>query len=161
MSRDFLLDTNVPSELTHSVPDDRVRNWVLAQNNSALYISAVSIGEVRKGISRLPQGKRRMQLEAWFVGYLLPFFGERIIAVTTEIAIRWGEVDAECQRAGNTINMADGMIAATALHRDLTVVTRNVRDFSKLGVLILNPCLKCVVRFRETLAGEAFSTRRR
>jgi predicted nucleic acid-binding protein len=80
-----------------------------------------------------------MQLEPWLEQYLLPLFANRILPVTQSIADRWGVPDGECQLRGAPLNAADGMIAATALERDLTVVTRNVRDFAGLGVAVFNP----------------------
>jgi len=87
----------------------------------------------------LPQSKRRRQLEEWFEQYLLPLFAGRILPVTQGIADRWGVLGGECERRGIPLNTADGMIAATALDRDLAVVTRNVKDFARLGVIVLNP----------------------
>ena len=109
----FLLDTNVPSEAGRSRPTPRVTAWVRGQDNSTLFLSAVSI--------------------------VLLWFGERILPVTKEIADRWGTLDANCQLRGTPANTADGMIAATALEHGLTVVTRNVKDFTRLGVTVFNP----------------------
>ncbi len=139
MSRGFLVDTNVPSELTRPSPDVRVRDWVDAQDNTSLHLSVVSVGEIRKGFTLLPQGRRRAQLEEWFELYLLPLFGDRILPVTQPVGNRWGLLSAECQLRGTPLNTADGMIAATALEHDLTIVTRNVKDFYQLGVAIINP----------------------
>ena len=80
-----------------------------------------------------------MQLEQWFEQYLLPLFATRILPVTQRIADRWGILDGECQLRGTPLSMADGLIAATALEHDLTVVTRNVKDFAGLGVTVFNP----------------------
>ncbi len=102
-------------------------------------MSVVSVGEIRKGFTLLPQSKRRMQLEEWFEFYLLPLFGNRILPVSRAIGDRWGVISAECQLRGTPLNTADGLIAATALEHDLTIVTRNVKDFASLGVDILNP----------------------
>jgi predicted nucleic acid-binding protein len=135
----FLLDTNVPSELTRPRPDPRVSNWVDAQNNASLHLSAVSVGELRRGFTLLPQSKRRMQLEQWFEHYLLPLFANRILPVTQSVGNRWGVLSAECRLRGTPLNTADGMIAATALEHGLTLVTRNVKDFAGLGVTIFNP----------------------
>lgn len=139
MSRGFLLDTNIPSELTRPAPEACVVNWVRSQDNAGYYLSVVSAGELRKGISLLPQSKRRTQLEQWFEQYLLPLFEDRILPVSQSVADRWGVLSAECQRRGTPLNMADGLIAATALEHDLIVVTRNVSDFAGLGVGVLNP----------------------
>ena len=87
----------------------------------------------------LPQGRRRTELEKWFHTNLLNWFRDRILPVTHSIADRWGVLDGQCQLRGTPLNTADGMIAATALEHDLTVVTCNVRDFTSLGVEIFNP----------------------
>ncbi|HMD85664.1 MAG TPA: type II toxin-antitoxin system VapC family toxin [Terriglobia bacterium] len=135
----FLLDTNIPSELTKPMPEPRVTAWVDAQDNASLYLSVVSVGELRRGFTALPQSKRRAQLEEWFEQYLLPLFAGRILPITQSIGNRWGVLRGECQLRGTPLNMADGMIAATALEHDLTLVTRNVKDFAGLGVVLLNP----------------------
>lgn len=139
MSAGFLLDTNVPSELTRSSPNARVSTWVGAQDSASLYLSVVSVGEFRKGFCLLPPGRRRMQLEQWLEQFLLPLFGSRILPVTQSIANRWGVLSATCQARGTPLNTADGMIAATALEYDLTLVTRNVKDFAELRVDLLDP----------------------
>ncbi len=135
----FLLDTNVPSELVRPKPEPRVESWVAAQNLDALFISAVSFGEFRKGIVlRLP-GKRKTELEVWLETDLSILFSGRILTVTRTIAERWGVLEAQRQLAGRPLNVPDGMIAATALEHGLTIVTRNVKDFADLGVVLLNP----------------------
>ncbi|MFZ0962922.1 MAG: type II toxin-antitoxin system VapC family toxin [Terriglobia bacterium] len=136
---EFLLDTNIPSELTKPLPEPRVTAWVDTQDNASLYLSAVSVGELRRGFTVLPPGKRRAQLEQWFEQYLLPLFSGRILPVTQSVGNRWGVLGGECQLRGTHLSMADGMIAATALEHDLTLVTRNVKDFAGLGVTLLNP----------------------
>ena len=87
----------------------------------------------------LPQCKRRVQLEQWLERHLLPLFAGRILPVTQNVGNRWGILDGECKLKGTPVSTADGMIAATALEHDLTVVTRNVGDFAGLGVTIFNP----------------------
>jgi predicted nucleic acid-binding protein len=139
VSAGFLLDTNVPSELTRSSPNPRVSTWVGAQDSVSLYLSVVSVGEFRKGFCLLPQGRRRMQLEQWLEQFLLPLFSSRILPVTQSIANRWGVLSATCQVRGTPLNTADGMIAATALEHNLTLVTRNVKDFAELRVDLLDP----------------------
>ena len=115
----FLLDTNVPSELNRPRPDPLVAEWLEQQDDNGLFLSVVTLGEIRKGYTVLPYGKRRTFLEHWFESHLLPWFEGRILPVTHAIA--------------------DGLIAATALEHDLVVVTRSVKDFARLGVAILNP----------------------
>ena len=135
----FLLDTNVVSELVRTRPDPRVGNWVYTKDEQALYFSVVSIGELRRGFVMLPPSKRRTDLEQWFENDLLPRFHGRILPVTHSIADRWGALDGQSQLNGTPLGTADGMIAATALEHELTLVTRNVKDFSGLGVEVFNP----------------------
>jgi len=136
----FLLDTNVPSEVTHTRPDPRVTAWLRNQDDGTLYVSVVTIGELRRGFALQPvNSERRRRLERWLEQDLLPWFEGRILPVTKPIAERWGLLDAQCQLRGTPANTADGLIAATALDHGLSVVTRNVKDFMGLGVQILNP----------------------
>ncbi len=135
----FLLDTNVPSELVRPQPEPRVKIWVAAQSLDALFMSAVSFGEIRRGIVLRAPGKRRSELELWLETDLSILFSGRVLPVTKEIANRWGMLDATRQLQGTPANTLDGMIAATAVEHRLTVVTRNAKDFAGLGVEILNP----------------------
>lgn len=135
----FLPYTNVPSELIRTRPDPRVGMWVYAKDERSLYLSVVSLGELRRGLVKLPPSRRRSDLERWFEKDLLPRFHGRILPVTRSIADRWGILDGQCQLSGTPLSTADGMIAATALEHELTLVTRNVKDFAGLGVEVYNP----------------------
>ena len=135
----YLLDTNVPSEFSRDRPEPRVVLWLKSQPMTTLFLSAVTIGEIRKGLIVLPQGRRRNELESWFHTDLHVWFHDRILPVTYSIADRWGGLDGQCQLKGTPLNTADGLIAATALEHELTVVTRNVKDFAGLGVEVFNP----------------------
>ena len=135
----FLLDTNVPSELTRPQSDPYVEKWLEAADDDRLFLSAVSLGEIIKGLTILPESKRRQQLRKWVDETLRPWFDSRILPVNEGIAERWGILAGECQLKGKPLAIADGLIAATALEHDLTLVTRNVRDFGDLGLSILNP----------------------
>jgi predicted nucleic acid-binding protein len=135
----YLLDTNVPSEFSREQPNPRVVAWLKAQPATMLFLSAVTIGEIRKGLVVLPPGRRRSDLETWFHTDLLTWFRDRILPVTHAVADRWGVLDGQSQLKGTPLNTADGMIAATAVEHSLTVVTRNVKDFSGLGVDLFNP----------------------
>lgn len=139
MSRGFLLDTNIPSELTRPMPEPRVKAWVAAQETSSLHLNAIVAGELRKGVSLLPLSRRRTQLERWLENDLLPLFFGRVLPITDAIGNRWGVLSASRQTRGNPLSMADGLIAATALEHDLTLVTRNSKDFAGLGLEIMNP----------------------
>jgi predicted nucleic acid-binding protein len=135
----FLLDTNVTSELIRPQPEPMVAAWVVSQPLEALFISAVSFGEYRKGIVLKSPGRRRDELEAWIAIDLSNLFFGRILPVTRSVAERWGVLEGQRQLAGKPLNMPDGQIAATALEHRLTLVTRNVKDFVGLGVTMFNP----------------------
>jgi predicted nucleic acid-binding protein len=138
MSRGFLLDTNVPSELTRPQPDSRVAQWLENTDDDLMYLSVVSIGEVSKGFTVHPEQNRRASLRRWLENELRPWFAGRILPISEAIAERWGILDGEGQLRGLTLNVPDGLIAATAIAHELTIVTRNVKDFSGLGIAILN-----------------------
>jgi tRNA(fMet)-specific endonuclease VapC len=135
----FLLDTNVPSELTRPKSDPQVEKWLDDADDEQLFFSVVSLGEIFKGLTILPESKRRQKLQQWLDETLRPWFGGRILPVSEPIAERWGILAGECQLKGRPIKVADGLIAATALEHGLTIVTRNVRDFSGLGMRVYNP----------------------
>lgn len=136
----FLLDTNVLSEFKRrGEPDPHVRDWLRAADPDQLWASVLSFGEIRKGIERLAAGKRRTELEAWLVQDLEQWFEERFLQVTKAIAERWGVLSARSLDKGAPLPNIDGLIAATAIEHDLTLVTRNVKNFAGLGVALFNP----------------------
>ena len=136
----FLLDTNVLSEFSRAgAPDRRVKDWIRNAPQETLYVSVLTFAEIRRGIALLPTGKRRAQLEEWLAEDLLESFGTRLLPVTRLIADRWAALSADAQLRGRPLAVADGLIAATAIEHDLTLVTRNVRDFADTGTVILNP----------------------
>jgi predicted nucleic acid-binding protein len=135
----FLLDTNVPSELTRPQSDSNVEAWLDAADDEQLFLSVVSLGEMLKGLTILPVSRRRQELQQWIDGTLRPWFDGRVLPVSERIAERWGVLAGECHLRGKGLSVADGLIAATALEHDLTVVTRNVRDFADLGVALFDP----------------------
>jgi predicted nucleic acid-binding protein len=135
----FLLDTNVISESVRAEPDVRVLAWLDSVQEDLLYLSVLTLGEIRQGIARLTQGKRRLRLERWLDVDLRARFAGRIVPVDENIARRWGGLTAGAQRAGAPLSVVDGLLAATALESDLILATRNVRDFVRLGVALSNP----------------------
>jgi toxin FitB len=135
----FLLDTNIPSELTRQKSARQVERWLDEANDEDLYFSVISLGEILKGITVLPVSKRRDGLQEWLDGTLRPWFEGRILPVTAPIAERWGILSGEYRLQGKQVKVADGLIVATALHHELTIVTRNVKDFVGLGAALLNP----------------------
>jgi predicted nucleic acid-binding protein len=135
----FLLDTNVPSELTRPRPQASVSEWLDNADDERLFFSVVSLGEILTGITILPESRRRSGLQEWLDDTLRPWFGGRILPISESIAERWGILAGQCRWRGRPLKLADGFIAATALEHDLTIVTRNVRDFEGLGLNVLNP----------------------
>ena len=136
----FLLDTNIPSEIGKPVPQPSVLRWLGTVEETQTFLSVVSLGEMRKGCELLePGSKRRLQLERWLENDVHKWLAGRILPVTEAIAERWGKLEAQRQRLGLPLNTADGQIAATAIEHGLTLVTRNVKDFSGLGVTLFDP----------------------
>jgi predicted nucleic acid-binding protein len=135
----FLLDTNCISEVVRSQPEPRVLDWMEAADESLLYLSVLTLGEIRKGVAGLPQSKRRTHLETWLELDLRARFSGRILSIDAPISDRWGLLAAEAKRNGKALSAIDGLLAATALHRNLTIVSRNVSDFANTQVPILNP----------------------
>jgi len=135
----FLLDTNCISELVRSQPEPRVAEWMRAVNESLLYLSVLTLGEIRKGAAALPQSKRRAYLESWLESDLQVRFSGRILTIDNQIADRWGWLTAEADLKGRPLSAIDGLLAATAIQHNLTIVSRNVTDFVSTRVPILNP----------------------
>jgi predicted nucleic acid-binding protein len=135
----FRLDTNIPSELIRQDSAPQVERWLDEANDEELFFSVISLGEILKGITILPASKHRAGLQEWLDGTLRPWFEGRILPVTVPIAERWGVLSGKCRLQGKQVKVADGLIVATALHHQLTIVTRNVKDFAGLGAEILNP----------------------
>jgi predicted nucleic acid-binding protein len=135
----FLLDTNVISELISPKPEPRVLEWMEAADEAMLYLSVLTLGEIRKGAAARPQDKRRTRLETWLEVELPARFGRRILPIDAAIADRWGLLTAEAKRKSKVLPVIDGLLAATALHYNLTVVSRNSSDFTTTPVQVLNP----------------------
>lgn len=135
----FLLDTNCISELVRVKPDRRVMEWMDAADESLLYLSVLTLGEIRKGLASLAQGKRRTRLETWLELELQARFARRILPIDAPVADRWGLLAAQARLKGATLPVIDGLLAATALHYNLTVVSRNAADFASTQTPVLNP----------------------
>jgi predicted nucleic acid-binding protein len=132
----YLIDTNVLSELRRREPDARVVRWFAERPAGTLYLSVLTLGELRKGIDALPESPRKLALLDWLETDLPMFFAGRILAIDTNVADRWGRLVAQ---AGRPLPAIDSLLAATALTHGLTLVTRNLRDFSHPDLTVLDP----------------------
>lgn len=135
----FLLDTVLVSELVKRAPDPDVIAWVDGRDEDSLFLSAMTLGEIQKGISKLPDSRRKELLQAWLAQDLMRRFGGRILSVDGEVALTWGALQGEAERNGQQLPVVDCLIAATARVHNLTVVTRNVRDMQRCNVPVINP----------------------
>ena len=135
----YLLDTNVISEMVKLRPEAKVVSWVQTTSEELLYLSVLTIGEIRKGIDSLPRSNKRGLLESWLANDLVLRFAGRILQVNLDIAERWGLISARSKIAGTPLAVIDGLMAATALHHNLTFVTRNTKDVRVAGISMLNP----------------------
>jgi predicted nucleic acid-binding protein len=132
----YLVDTNAISELRRKTPHRGVLQWFEQRPARAMYLSVLSLGEIRKGVERLEDPSRRAALMDWLELELPAFFQERLLAVDRVVADHWGRLLAAAARPLPAI---DSLIAATALAHGLTLVTRNVRDFEGIGVPLIDP----------------------
>lgn len=135
----FLLDTNYISELVRVKPDGKAVAWIGRAEENSLFLSAITLAEIRKGVDALDLGARRTGLNAWLTTELPRRFKGRILPVDAEIADHWGVLAALGKRQGIPLPWADGSLAATALHHRLILVTRNGKDFVPFGVPVVNP----------------------
>ena len=131
----FLVDTCILSEFVKPRPSQQVAEWFDAAPPDTLFVSVLTFGEIRKGIEKLPDGRRRARIVAWLETDLPDWFEDRVLPIDAGVADEWGRLMA---RPGNTPAI-DGLIAATALRHRLAVVTRNETDFAATGVDLLNP----------------------
>lgn len=132
----YLIDTNVLSELRRREPDAKVVQWFAERPASTLYLSVLTLGELRKGIDALPETPRKLALLDWLEAELPIFFAGRILAVDTKVADRWGRLVAQ---AGCPLPAIDSLLAATALTHGLTLITRNLKDFQHADLAVLDP----------------------
>ncbi|MBS0390469.1 MAG: type II toxin-antitoxin system VapC family toxin [Proteobacteria bacterium] len=132
----YLIDTNVLSELKRKQPDPQVVTWLQARPRQSLYLSVLTLGEIRKGLERVADASRRQSLLDWLEVELPHYFVGRLLGIDVPTADRWGRLMAE---AGRPLPAVDALLAAIALQHDLTLVTRNTKDFAGLAVRLINP----------------------
>ena len=135
----WLLDTCVVSELVRPRPKTSVVSWVLERDEDELFLSVITIGELEKGIARLPDSPKRVALAQWVRRELADRFRDRLLAVDAGVAARWGALVGASEVRSQPLPVIDSLIAATGLQHDLTVVTRNTDDLERCGAHCFNP----------------------
>ena len=135
----YLLDTCVISELARLKPNKKVAGWIANENESNLYVSILTFGELNKGVEKLPQSRKKDELHTWIENDLKERFWNRIINIDLNVAMVWGKIQGIAEKRGKPMSAIDSLIAATGLTYKLTVVTRNVMDMEQSGVGLFNP----------------------
>ena len=135
----FLLDTNVVSDLRKPRPNPGLAAWIASAEELALYLSVLTIGELRIGITLQTDAKKRAALETWLISDLIRRFEGRILAFDLNVAQQWGRIEGRARLGSGKLPVVDSQLAATSLYHGLTLVTNNEADFSRTGVSILNP----------------------
>jgi len=138
----WLLDTCVVSELVRPRPKASVVSWVLERNEDELFLSVITIGELEKGIAKLLDSTKRVALEQWVRRELADRFRDRLLAIDSGVAARWGALVGVSEARGQPLPVIDSLIAATSLQYDFTVVTRNTDDFERCGARCFNPWVR-------------------
>ena len=134
----YLLDTCVVSELLKPVPNSNVLAWLRGMSDEKLFLSVITIGEIRKGLTKLATSRKREMLASWFDTLIKDYY-EKIYIIDLEVAENWGMLQGNAERNGKPMPSLDGLIAAIAYTHSLTLVTRNVDDFINVDISILNP----------------------
>lgn len=135
----FLLDTNAVSEWTKPKPDPGLAAWLESTDEERIFLSVITLAEIKFGIERLAPGRRRDSLETWLGDELISRFDGRLLSIDEQIAQTWGRIVASCTALGRPIGIMDGFIAATAAEHKLTLVTRNGGHFANAKISLLNP----------------------
>jgi toxin FitB len=135
----FLLDTCVISELVTKQPDPHVVQWVDSIDEDKLFLSVITVGEIKKGIEKLPDSRRKSALVEWLEDDLLVRFRDKILPIDVPVVLAWGQLVADLEKQGRHMPAIDSLIAATCLQVRLALVTRNESDFAHSGVSVINP----------------------
>ncbi len=135
----YLLDTCVLSESRKKRANPSVVDWLSSVDENRLYVSVIAMAEIQKGISKLADSTQKRDLQLWLEQSLLPRFGERVLDVSKDVALLWGVLQGGFAKKGESLPVIDSLLGVTAIHHDLTVVTRNTRDFERMPVELINP----------------------
>lgn len=135
----YLLDTNVVSELISKRPDKKVLEFVSSLNENDVLLSVITIGEIKSGIEKLDDSKKKELLNVWLNEDLLNRFSNRLLTIDLDIMLVWGEIIQKNKKIGNPLPIMDSLIGATCISNNLTLITRNERDFHTLDIKVINP----------------------
>ena len=141
---DWLLDTNILSELRRRKPERKVLAFITAQPLERLYVSTVTFAEIRFGIELLSDAGRRAELNDWLTHKVRPMFEQRVLAISEDVMFKWRLLVELGRKAGYTFSQPDLIIAATALHHGLTIVSRDVSDYQRAHAPVFNPWVDVV-----------------
>ena len=135
----YLLDTNIISEFISKTPNKRVVDYILTLDESSLFLSVITIGEIKAGIEKLDNGKKKENLLYWLEHDLLSRFENRIISINLDVMMQWGEINQQLRKIGTPLPIMDSLIGATCKALDITLITRNEKDFKNIDIPIINP----------------------
>ena len=135
----YILDTNVISELVAPQPDTNVTRWIESIDPKTVYLSVITVGELKKGIENLSDSRRKTVLEEWLINDLLVRFQDQLLPIDSSTMQAWGSLVTRMEAIGKPMPAIDSLLAATTLHRGFTLCTRNVGDFEHAGISLLNP----------------------
>jgi predicted nucleic acid-binding protein len=135
----YILDTHVISELVAPRPNPKVIAWIQSIDPNQVFLSVIAIGELKKGIDKLPDSGRKEILDQWLREDLLIRFENRLLSIDTETMLVWGKLVAQLETSRHPMSAIDSLISATAAQWQFTLMTRNIAHFDKTGILLLNP----------------------
>jgi len=135
----YVLDTNIISELIAKQPNQKVIDWLKGVNTNNLFLSVITIGEIRKGIEKLPESLRKKNIQDWFENELLIGFEGRILPLDLSVILLWGKLVGELEKKGRKLSPLDSLIAATTKYHNYSLVTRNEKDFDGIEIVVFNP----------------------
>ena len=135
----YILDTNVISELVATRPDSKVIDWIQSVDPNHVYLSVIAIGELKKGVDKLPNSERKAMLDHWLREDLLVRFENHLLTIDADTMLIWGSLNAHLESIGRPISAIDSLLAATTLRWQFTLVTRNIVHFTQAGINLFNP----------------------
>lgn len=135
----YLLDTCVLSEFTRRKPDEKVVRWMDAMDEEELFISVITLGEIQRGIEKLPDSHRKTALLTWMNEDLIARFGDRVLTIDVPSMLVWGTLTSRMDASGTPMGVMDSLLAASALSRNMVLATRNVKDFTGSNLRLVNP----------------------